>query len=151
MQERNLYQCDEQSARSGDIDIQDYSHVFGWGSGDDGVIDINQNPLDGTITTLVIRAASDEHAEQLVEEYINEVSAFYCCGAEDARNGDIQIEVYIPGLIESLLPSALSDAEDGVFEERTYFIGNYPYFVIVAESKEHAEELMEEYLSEENP
>ena len=28
---------------------------------------------------------------------------------------------------------------------------NYPYFVIVAESKEHAEELMEEYLSEENP
>ena len=112
------------------------------------IVEVKQNPFDGTITTLVIKAASEEHAEQLVEEYINEVSTFYCCDAEDARNGDIRIEVFRPSFLESF--GAIYDADDGVYEERTHFIFNEPYFVIVAASQEHAEELMEEYLSEEN-
>ena len=153
MQERNFYQCDEQSARSGDVDIEDHPAVTifnTWDSQEDGVVEVKQNPFDGTITTLVIKAASEEHAEQLVEEYINEVSTFYCCDAAYARNGDIRTEVFLPGLVESLFRGAIYDADDGVYEERTHFINNEPYFVIVAASQEHAEELMEEYLSEED-
>lgn len=150
MQERHLYKCDEQSARSGDIDIEDYTPVFStWKNEDDGVVDVQQSPFDGTITTLVIKAASEEHAEQLVQEHINEVSCFYRCNVEDARNGDIRIEVYLPDLIESTLRGGIYDADDGVFEERTR-VGYQPHFVIVAASKEHAEELMEEHLNEED-
>ena len=152
MPERNFYQCDEQSARSGDIDIEEHPAVSifnTWDSQEDGVVEVKQNPFDGTITTLVIKAASEVHAEDLVGEYINEVSAFYCCDAKDAQNGDIRIEVFLPGLLESLLRGAIYDADDGVFEERTHFIGNQPFFVIVAASQEHAEELMEEFLSAE--
>ena len=151
MQERHLYQCDEQSTRSGNIDIEDYQVVFNtWEYEEDGVVDVQANILDGTRTLLVIKAASEEHAEQLVEEYINEVSCFYSCNADDARDGDIRIEVFLPGLVEGLLRGTIYDADDGVFEERTHFINNQPYFVIVAASREHAEELMEEYLNEED-
>lgn len=152
MQEGNFYQCDEQNARSGNIVIEDHPGVTilnTWDSQEDGVVEVKQNPLDGTITTLVIKAASEEPAEQLVEEHINEVSCFYCCDAENARDGDIQIEVFLPGMVESLLIGAIYDADDGVFEERTHFIGNQPFFVIVAASKADAEEFMEEFLDEE--
>ena len=153
MQERHFYQCDEQSARSGDIDIEDYAGtltIFNtWDTKEDGVVDVQQNLFDGTVTTLVIKAASEEHAEQLVGEHINEVSGFYCCDVEDARNGDIQIEVFQLGLVESLLGSVMSDADYGVFEER-HRIGYGTQFVIVASSQEHAEQLMEEYLNEED-
>ncbi len=151
MKERNFYQCDEQSARSGDIVIEEYTGgitIFNmWDSQEDGVVEVKENPFDGTITTLIIKAASEDHAEQLVEEYINEVSCFYCCNVKEARNGDVNIEVFRPGLIESLLGSVLYDADEGVFEERVN-LGIEPYFVIVASSEEHAEELVYEFLGE---
>ena len=151
MQERHLYQCDEQRARSGNIDIEDYEVSFKtWEYEEDGVVDVQSDYLDERHTIFVIKATSEEHAEQLVEEHINEVSGFYCCDAEDARDGDIQIEVFLPGLVESLFRGAIYDADDGVFDERTHFFDNRPHFVIVAASMEHAEELMEEYLHEED-
>ena len=151
MKKRKFYQCDEQSARSGDIVIEDYQGdltIFNmWDSKDDGVVEVEENPFDGIITTLIIKAASEAHAEQLVGEYINEVSSFYCCDVEDAQNGDINIEVFRLGLIEGLFGSVLEDADEGVFEERVN-LGVNPYYVIVASSEEHAEELVYEFLDE---
>ena len=150
MKERNFYQCDEQSARSGDIVIEDHSGgtIFNtWDTQEDGVVEVKENPFDGTITTLIIKAASEAHAEQLVGEYINEVSCFYCCDVKEARNGDVNIEVFRPGLIEGLLGSVLEDADEGVFEERVN-LGVNPYFVIVASSEAHAEQLVYEFLDE---
>ena len=151
MKDRKFYQCDEQSARSGDIDIEDFRGtltIFNtWDSKDDGVVEIKDDLFDGTITTLIIKAASESHAEQLVAEYINEVSSFYCCDVEDAQNGDINIEVLKLGLLESILGSVLEDADDGVFGERVH-LGVNPYYVIVASSEEHAAELVYEFLHE---
>ena len=150
MQERLFYQCDEQSARSGDIDIEEHPPVTifnTWDSEDDGVVEVKWDPFDVEITTLVIKATSEDHAEQLVEEYINEKSCFYCCDAENARDGDIQIQVFRPGLIESIA-GAIYDADDGVFEQRTHFLGNQPFFVIVAASMEDAEAFMEEFVNQ---
>lgn len=120
MKDRNFYQCDEQSARSGDIVIEDHSGgtIFNtWDTQEDGVVEVKENPFDQTITTLIINAASEVHAEQLVGEYINEVSCFYCCDVEDARNGDVNIEVFRLGLIESLLGSVLQDADEGFLKK----------------------------------
>ena len=73
--------------------IEDYLGVITilnmWDTQEDDVVEVKENPFDGTITTLIIKAASEVHAEQLVGEYINEVSCFYCCDVEDARNGDV--------------------------------------------------------------
>ena len=149
MKDRNFYQCDEQSARSGNIYIEEHPSVTifnTWDHRDDGVVEVKQSVFDATITTLVIKAASEAHAEQLVAEYINEVSTFYCCDVEDAQNRDVNIEVFSLGLIEGLLGSVLEDADDGVFGERVN-VGVEPYYVIVASSAEHAEELVYEFLN----
>ena len=50
MKERNFYQCDEQSARSGDIVIEDHSGgtIFDmWESREDGIVEVQENPFDG--------------------------------------------------------------------------------------------------------
>ena len=77
MQERRYFTCDIESARDGDVQIeemvrgmfQDIEQIF-FPDLEDGVIDEHEYIFeDGGF--YVIWAASEEHAEQLVREHIN--------------------------------------------------------------------------------
>ena len=105
--------------------------------------------LDNENSYLIIKAASETHAEQLVGEYINEISGRYCCDVEEALDGNVNIEVLDPNLFESIFVF-FEDEDYGVVNERIDLFGSNPYFVIMAKSKEHAEELVYEFLNEQS-
>ena len=81
--------------------------------------------------------------------------SFYTCDAELARNGHIEMHDYdARSILDQLVEwEEAEDLEDGVQAEKYYSLLNpfaeASFFLIVAASEEHAEQLVREYLNEE--
>ena len=80
--------------------------------------------------------------------------SFYTCDAEKARNGHIEMHDYDPrGILVHLVEwEEAEDLDDGVQAEKYYSplnpFAEASFFLIVAASEEHAEQLVREFLND---